>query len=200
MKLERDFYIRDTVLVAKELVGKTLVHEIEGQRLTCRITETEAYNGVEDKACHAYGGRFTQRTKALYDLGGTVYVFLIYGMYDCFNVVCGQKGNPCAVLIRGGEALDNKDTIAQRRFGKNYGGLSSYQKKNLLNGPGKLCQGMGITREHNRKDLLSSALYIEDSGFTDFTIETTARINIDYAQEYKDMPWRFFMREGTHIL
>ncbi len=194
--LTRDFYTRDTITVARELIGKYMVHEYEGEPLVCRITETEAYCGPEDKACHAYGFKDTPRTRALYAEGGYSYVYFIYGMYYCMNVVTERKGFPCAVLIRGGEALKGLDTIARLRFGKNFGELTKAQERNLLNGPGKLCRGLHITKEDNGLDLLQDNFYIyEEEEEKKPYIETSRRINIAYAQEYAEKEWRFLEKK-----
>lgn len=194
IELERSFYLRDTVTVAKELIGKYLVHEVEGKRLICQITETEAYTGILDKACHAFGDKKTPRTQALYLNGGHAYVFLIYGMYYCMNIVTESAGTPCAVLLRGAKPISEIDTIAKLRFQKPYAHLTKIQQKNLLNGPGKLCIGMNITKEDNKKDLLSKPFQLYDSQTEPlFEIKTSPRINIDYAQEYALKPWRFYI-------
>lgn len=119
----------------------------------CRITETEAYIGPIDKACHAYGGRRTARTETLYARPGTAYIYFIYGMYHCLNFVTEPEGTPCAVLIRGAKAVENGDIIAENRFGRKLAELTAYQRRNFLNGPGKLCRGLALTREQNGLDL-----------------------------------------------
>lgn len=131
MKLNRNFYSRDTITVAKELLGKTLVHHIEGNKLKGMIVETEAYLGLRDKAAHSYGGRITKRVETMYGLPGTAYVYLIYGMYYCFNIVTVKEGIPEAVLIRAIEPIENIDIMALLRYGKPYEELSKYEKKNL---------------------------------------------------------------------
>ncbi len=192
-KLEQAFYLRDTLTIARDLIGKYMLHTVNGENLVCRITETEAYTGIADKACHAYGGRHTSRTEALYLTGGHAYVFLIYGMYDCMNIVTEAAGNPCAVLIRGGEAVSPLDTLSDLRFQKPYANLSPSQRKNLLNGPGKLTMGMGITRNQNKTSLLGNHFFLfEKEEEPSPKIETSPRINIDYAEEYALKPWRFF--------
>lgn len=195
-KLERNFYTRDTITVAKELLGKYLVHVVNGIELKVKITETEAYCGIDDKGCHSYGGRITERTKVMYSEGGTSYVYIIYGMYDCFNVVSGKEGDPSAVLVRSGQAIDNFDYLSNNRFGKKYDELTNYQKKNFLNGPGKLCKALRIDRNCNNINLCESEnLYILDNSEENSSnIYTGKRINIDYAGEYADKPWRFYTR------
>lgn len=131
----------------------------------------------------------------MFSEGGYAYIYLIYGMYYCFNVTTDKEGFPSAVLIRGGEAYkENLDKISFLRFNREYLSLSSYQKNNLLNGPGKFCMGFGITKEDNGTDFCSGNIYLlEDEENLDYNIKCGKRINIDYAQEYKDMLWRFYI-------
>ena len=190
--LIRDFYDRDTVTVARDLLGKCLVRVLEdGTHLVCRITETEAYVGRMDKACHAYGHKRTPRTETLFAPPGTAYIYLIYGMYHCLNFVTEAQGEPAAVLIRGAAQGENGDIIAKNRFGCNTDQLTAYQRKNLLNGPGKLCRALQLTRQENGLPLSGPELYVED-GPTPAVIHTGKRIGIDYAEEAADFPWRFW--------
>ena len=193
--LRRDFYNRDTVAVARDLLGQHLVRVLEnGTQLVCRITETEAYVGRMDKACHAYGYKRTARTETLFAPPGTAYIYLIYGMYHCLNFVTEPEGEPSAVLIRGAEAVTNGDIIAENRFGCKMAEMAAYQRKNFLNGPGKLCRGLDLTRAQNGLDLTApdSGLYVCD-GPAPGHIQVGKRIGIDYAQEAADFPWRFWM-------
>jgi len=200
-RLPREFFLQDTVTAAQQLLGQYLVREYDGEMLVCRITETEAYVGAVDKACHAYGGRRTARTETLYAAPGTAYVYLIYGMYSCLNFVTEPEGTAAAVLIRGCEPLVGIDTVSRLRFGTPYGDLTGYQRKNLMNGPGKLCKGLEIDRGLNNLPFGSSQLYIaaslpeygllprEDA----LPFHTGRRIGIDYAEEAIDFPWRFWL-------
>ena len=195
--LPRAFYDRDTVEAARALLGQHLVRVLEdGRELRCRITETEAYVGRMDKACHAYGYKRTPRTETLFARPGTAYIYLIYGMYHCLNFVTEPEGEPSAVLIRGAVPVQNGDIIAKNRFGRKMGELTSYQKKNFLNGPGKLCRGLGLTRTENGLDLTrrESGLYV-CPGPPPGEILVGKRIGIDYAQEAADFPWRFWCGE-----
>jgi len=194
-KLGQDFYARDTLTVARELLGKYLVRVVDGQTLTVRLTETEAYIGRLDKACHAYGYKRTRRTETLFAPPATAYVYLIYGMYDCLNLVTEPEGEPAAVLIRAAEPVSpaDADAIAVKRFGCTAGEMSPYQKKNFLNGPGKLCKGLSITRAQNGLSLLGDELYVLDSGERPKNIHVGKRIGIDYAEEAVDLPWRFYL-------
>ena len=192
-KLEREFYNRDTVQVARALLGKRLVRVWDGTALVCRITETAAYVGRCDKACHAYGYRRTPRTETLFAPPGTAYIYLIYGMYHCLNFVTEPEGEPCAVLIRGLEAVEGKALIARNRFGVSPAEMTAYQKKQFLNGPGKVCRGLMLTRTQNGLDLTGDELYVLDAGEAPDIIHTGKRIGIDYAEEAAEFPWRFYL-------
>lgn len=190
--LTREFYDRDTLTVAKDLLGCLLVREYEGERLVGRITETEAYIGRCDKACHAYGYKRTPRTETLFARPGTAYLYLIYGMYTCLNFVTERSGEPAAVLIRGVEAVEGAQAMARLRFGKGLNELTAYQRKNFLNGPGKVCKGMALDRKLNGHDLLTPPLYVLPREGTVGEIHCGPRIGVDYAQEARDFPWRFW--------
>ena len=192
-KLTRAFYDRDTITVARDLLGKYLVRELDGEKLVCRITETEAYIGRCDKACHAYGYKRTNRTETLFAQPGTAYIYLIYGMYNCLNFVTEPEGEPAAVLIRGLEAVSGIETLKCLRYPKNPGKLTAYQQKNFLNGPGKVCKALSLDRSSNGLDLTGDTLYVVRSGETPETIHTGPRIGIDYAEEAVNFPWRFWL-------
>ncbi len=202
--LPQAFFDRDTVQVARELVGKYLVRRYDGVTLAARISETEAYVGRVDKACHAYGYRRTERTKTLYAPPGTAYVYLIYGMHCCLNLVTEREGEPAAVLIRGLEPRYNGDMMAKNRFGCAVGEMTAYQRKNFLNGPGKVCAGLNIDRRLNGLPYGSPELFVcerlSEAGLPDepedektFTVRTGKRIGIDYAEEAVEFPWRFYL-------
>lgn len=194
LKLTREFYNRDTLTVAQDLLGKHLVRVVDGTKLVCRITETEAYVGPIDKACHAYGYKRTARTETLFAPPGTAYIYLIYGIYDCLNFVTEPEGEPCAVLIRGAEPLrDCGDAIALNRYGCTVAEMTAYQKKNFLNGPGKLCKGLCLTRAQNGLDLTGDALFVLDGGEVPKHINVGKRVGIDYAEEAADFLWRFYL-------
>jgi len=165
-RLTRDFFTRDVLEVAPELIGKTMVVRLpDGETGRFMITEVEAYRGPEDKACHASKGR-TLRTEIMFHEGGRLYIYLIYGMYWMLNIVTGEKDNPQAVLIRG---LEN------------------------LKGPGVLTKSLGIDRSFAGENVVSSEkIWIEESGIA-CEIKTGQRIGIDYAGDYwKTRPWRYF--------
>lgn len=194
-KLTQAFYARDTLTVARELLGKHLVRVVDGRVLTLRITETEAYIGRLDKACHAYGYKRTARTETLFAPPGTAYIYLIYGMYHCLNFVTEAEGEPAAVLLRAGEPVTPADAqaMAHNRFGCKAEEMSPYQRKNFLNGPGKLCKALKLTKAQNGLSLLGDELYVLDSGETPENIHVGKRIGIDYAEEAVDFPWRFWL-------
>ncbi len=191
--LGRDFYRRDTLTVAQDLLGCVLVRELEGERLVGRITETEAYIGRCDKACHAYGYRRTPRTETLFARPGTAYLYLIYGMYTCLNLVTEAPGEPAAVLIRGLEPLAGAETMAALRFGCPLDRLTAYQRRNFLNGPGKVCKAISLDRSMDGHDLLTPPLYLLPRQGPVGEIRHGPRVGIDYAQEARDFPWRFWL-------
>ncbi len=199
MKLNREFYSRDTITVAKDLLGKILVHNYDGNIIKGKIVETEAYLGVKDKAAHSYGGRKTKRVEVMYGPPGVAYVYFIYGMYYCFNIVTKEEGTPEAVLVRAIEPVENIDIMAINRFKKPYEELSRYQKRNLTNGPGKLCMALNIGKEQNGLDLCGDILYLEEGKKENFNIVTTTRIGIDYAEEAKDFPYRFYIEGNPYV-
>ncbi|MCH3965335.1 MAG: DNA-3-methyladenine glycosylase [Clostridium sp.] len=198
-KLERSFYSRDTIDVAKDLLGNILVHNIDGNLISGKIVEVEAYKGIKDKAAHSYGGRRTKRTEVMYGMPGTCYIFMIYGMYNCFNIVTEKEEIPTAVLVRALEPLSSLDVISHNRFKKNYNQLSKYEIRNLTNGPGKLCSALSIDRSQNKEDLCKNNLYILDSGEKKFEIQVSKRIGVDYAEEAADYPWRFYIKNNMYV-
>lgn len=202
MRLNKDFFNRDTLIVAKELLGKILVRKIDGVILKGKIVETEAYIGAIDKASHAYGGKRTNRTETLYAEPGTVYVFSIYGMYYCLNLISEEKDVAAGVLIRGIEPLEGIEKMSQLRYKKTYEELSNYEKKNFSNGPSKLCMALGIDKRDNCINTISSEeLYVEEDFLNKevFSIVEAKRIGIDYAEEAKDFLWRFYIKDNKFV-
>ena len=198
--LESDFFKQDTVEVAKKLLGKKIIRNISGNFFCAKIVETEAYLGLEDRACHSYGGKITNRNKTLYLDGGHIYVYLIYGMYNLLNIVTRDENHPEAVLIRAVEPLENFDALSQNRFAKNYEDLTNYQKKNLSNGPGKLSMALGIDRSLNEKKLSKDYLYIANGeDISEKDLVTTKRIGIDYAGEDAKLPLRFYIKNNPNV-
>lgn len=181
--LPRDFYARPVLTVAREALGKILVHDGPNGRVSGRIVETEAYRGPEDRAAHSYGGRRTARTEAMYGPPGFAYVFFVYGMHWHFNLVTSAEGLPHAVLVRAVEPLEGVELMLTRR-------KRAAASRDLTNGPGKLCQAFGIDRELYGADLTGSRLYLLDGPTP--RAERSKRIGVDYAAEWADKPWRFY--------
>ncbi|MBU3194362.1 DNA-3-methyladenine glycosylase [Clostridium algidicarnis] len=198
-KLSREFYRRDALIVAKELLGNLIVKKVGNDILVAKIVEVEAYRGTIDKAAHSYSGKATNRTKIMYGDGGFAYVYLIYGMYYCMNIVASTIDNPEAILIRAVEPIDGIDIMSKLRYGKDFNDITKKQKINLTNGPGKLCIALNITKEDNGVDMYGEDFYILDNEKKDFTIETSKRINIDYSEEAKDFDWRFFIKDNIYV-
>ena len=189
--IDYKFFKRDSIDVAEDLIGKILVRKLsDGHVLKARIMETECYRGTFDKGSHAYGGRRTNRNESMYGPAGMIYVYFTYGMYYMLNIVTGEEDYPDAVLIRGLEPVSDSNVFSQKRFEKDYNELSNYQKKNMLNGPGKLTKALEIDKSFDGI-MLGKNLYIEDDGFKAYSVKKTPRIGIDYAEEWKDKPYRF---------
>ncbi len=189
-RLSRKFLEQDTKNVAKDLLGRFLVRKSANGRMVAKIIETEAYLGAKDKACHTYGYKKTKRTETMYKIPGTIYVYLIYGMYHCLNVITEPEGEPCAVLIRGLYPIDGIMLMKENRdvkIGKDY--------KNLMDGPGKLCMAMDITKERfngtDSCDSHSELFFTQGEGVDPSNIRVYKRIGIDYAEEDKDRLLRF---------
>jgi DNA-3-methyladenine glycosylase len=193
-KLPREFYTRPNVVtVARDLLGKLLVvPDKNGNRVSGTIVETEAYRGPLDRAAHSYGGRRTKRTETMYGIGGTAYVFFVYGMYNQFNVVTNVAEAPHAVLIRALEPMEGIEPMRQRRHGQ--------PDHNLTNGPGKLCIALGIDRRLDAADLLGDEVWIEDAArIPRSRIISGPRVGIDYAEEWVDKPWRFWIKNNPFV-
>lgn len=195
MKLKKAYYLEPNVVkLAKDLLGKVLVTR-EGKTITSGIiTETEAYNGIVDKASHAYGNRRTNRTEIMFKEGGTSYVYLCYGIHYLFNVVTNVKDHPHAVLIRAIQPLQGKEIILRRR------GVAKPDKK-LCVGPGKVSQALGIDLEYNGLDLTGDKIWIEDTGIKikPKDILVGPRIGVDYAEEDAKLPYRFWIEHSVVI-
>lgn len=190
MKIGRDFYMRDALSLAPDLLGTILVHVTEEGITRGRIVETEAYMGTKDPASHSYKGN-THRTAVMFGPGGYAYLYLIYGIHCCMNVVANQPGIPEAVLIRAIEPLDGIALMERRRNTTNL--------YNLTSGPGKLCQAMGLGKENYGADLLGDTLFLEYGDSTPFSIVTAPRVNVDYAGEAALYPWRFCVADSPFL-
>ena len=194
-KLDNSFYDRpDVVRVARELLGKVLVTELEGGRTSGRIVEVEAYNGVVDRASHAWSGRRTRRTEVMYREGGTAYVYLIYGIHHLFNVVTNKKDIPHAVLVRALEPLEGIPLML-KRTGKVKADHS------LTRGPGNLSRAMGLATLHTGYSLYEGEIYIGDDGHRvrPAEIVATPRIGVDYAGQDALLPYRFFVKGNPYV-
>lgn len=193
VKLPKDFYLQtDVVSVAQQLIGKVLCTNVNGNTCKVLINETEAYAGAQDKASHAYGNRYTARTKTMFAEGGVSYVYLCYGIHHLLNVVTNQEGTPHAVLLRGCIPLEGQDQILKRR--------NLQKMANCCNGPGKLSQAMGIDLSHNHVSLLGNTLWIEDhqQEVPTEAIEIGPRIGVDYAEEDASLPYRFLWSQAKN--
>lgn len=193
-KLPREFYTRPNVLhVARDLLGKLLVvPDRNGKRVSGKIVEVEAYRGPQDRAAHSYGGRRTKRTEPMYGVGGTAYVFFVYGLYYQFNVVTNAMDSPHAVLVRALEPVEGIELMRRRR--------RQQPDHNLTNGPGKLCIAMDIDRRLDGDDLLGNKVWLEeDAKIPRSRIISGPRIGIDYAAEWKDKPWRFWIKDNPYV-
>jgi len=192
-KLSNEFFRQKDVLgIAQSLIGKQLFTQIDGQLTGGIIAETEAYNGISDRASHAYGGRKTNRTEVMYREGGIAYVYFSYGMHHLFNVVTGSNGDPKAVLIRGIIPTVGIETILKRR---------NLLKTNttLVNGPAKLCQALGISLKQNTISLQGDTIWIEKYwGVGHGDILITTRVGIDYAGEDAHLPYRFILMDKDY--
>lgn len=194
MLLKRDFYLRDDVVqIAKDLLGKFLITEFDGERTVGKIVETEAYRAPEDKASHAYNYRRTARNEHMYAEGGTAYVYICYGIHHLFNVVTNVEGMPHAVLIRGLEPVENVELMLLRR------NMLVLQPK-LTAGPGALAVAMGITTQYSGIDLTNEAspIRVEDRRMRIEESEMVAspRVGLTTAQEWTPIPWRFRVKNS----
>lgn len=185
------FYERDPVIVARDLLGKFLIHDTHEGQLIGKIVEVEAYGGLQDAGSHASRG-ITERTKIMFDNPGLAYVYLIYGMHYCLNVTAHVNGQAGAILLRAVEPISGIEFMKKRRAKESI--------RDLCSGPGKLCQAFGVNKSHNGHQLTSSPLYItEGEPITEDAVVATPRINIDYAGEAKNWPWRFYSKESLFI-
>ena len=189
-RLRRSFYARPVLTVARELVGKVLVHESAEGTTAGRIVETEAYRGPHDRAAHSFGGRRTPRTEAMFGPAGHAYVFFVYGMHWNFNVVTGRVGEPHAVLIRAVEPVAGLELMAARR-------RMQPERVELTNGPGKVCQALGIGVAQYGHDLCKAPLFLTEGSA--LSVSRSRRVGIDYAGVWADRPWRFFETSNAYV-
>jgi len=182
MRLKKSFFIRPTLTIAKDLLGKYLIRKIGNKKLVGKIVETEAYIGPKDKASHAYGGKITPRNKTEYLEGGHIYIYLCYGLYWQLNATTNLTGKPECVLIRALEPVK--------------------KTKNLTNGPGKLCRWMKLDKSFDGEDLeKSKRIWLENKGekIESSQIVKTERIGIEYAGSWAKKPWRFYLKNNLFV-
>jgi DNA-3-methyladenine glycosylase len=193
-KVTPSFYMQDDVVsVAKQLLGKTLVTRLGGKLTSARITETEAYCGATDRACHAFQNKKTKRTEIMFGPGGHAYVYLCYGIHHLFNIVTNKESFADAVLIRAAEPLEGLPIMFERR------GYSELKTK-LTTGPGSLSKAMGITTKNNGSILWGDEIWLEDAPELkpDNVLETT-RIGVAYAGDDALLPWRFCKSDSVFV-
>jgi DNA-3-methyladenine glycosylase len=191
IRLPRSFYARPVLVVARDCIGKVLVHRSEDGETGGRIVEAEAYRGPRDLAAHSARG-LTKRTAAMYGPPGHAYVFRLYGISWAMNLVVASEGEPHAVLIRAVEPVRGIDAMARRR-GKDP------DSRELTNGPGKLTQALGITGDDYGRDLCGDRLFLEEDDMHAGKIGRSARINVDYADEWAAKSWRFYERGNRYV-
>ncbi|MGI4729960.1 MAG: DNA-3-methyladenine glycosylase [Janthinobacterium lividum] len=195
MKLPINFYkSKEVVAIARNLLGKYLFTNINGEISGGFITETEAYNGIIDKASHAYGNRLTNRTKTMYAAGGVAYVYLCYGIHEMLNVVTSEEGEPHAVLIRAINPTEGLDLMLERR------NMISL-KNNLTAGPGSVAKALGVNRTMNGLSFLGDEIWIEDCGlsFSEAEIAAVPRVGVAYAKEDALLPYRFYVKGNPFV-
>jgi DNA-3-methyladenine glycosylase len=190
-----EFYLRPTLRVARDLLGKILVHRRRGAVTAGRIVEVEAYRGPEDRAAHTAGGRRTARNEVMWGRGGRLYVYFTYGMHHCCNVVTRTAGVPEAVLLRGLEPLVGVPLMRRRREGRRDLDVAA-----LARGPGNLCQAMGIDRALDGADLVTGPVVILDAPrVRTAAVGVSPRIGVAYAGDHALRPWRLFVRDSTAV-
>ena len=208
MKLQREFYTRDTLLVAKELLGKYIVRRIGKRFLVGKIVETEAYIGPKDKASHSYQWKVTKRNLAEFLEGGHVYIYLCYGMYWQLNITTSENCTPECVLIRAIEPIikskdfgDSKYQAPNPKQILNSNDQNSKKIINLANGPGKVCKWLKLDRSFYGEDLVESRrIWLEEGENIPVSkIVATKRIGIDYAGKWKNKPWRFYIKDNPFV-
>ena len=194
-KLSKDFYQRNNVLeIARDLIGKLLITNWNNDLTSGRIVEVEAYEGIIDRASHAYGGRRTARNEVMYAAGGISYVYLCYGIHHLFNVVTNKKDTPHAILVRALEPLKGID-IMLHRTGK------EKPDRTLTRGPGNVSKALGIHTTHSGLSLSSKHLYLADDDYVidNKLIATSPRIGVDYAGPHALWPYRFYVKGNAYV-
>jgi len=195
MKLPKSFYTRsDVIQISKDLLGKYLVTNIDGQRTVGKIVETEAYRGPDDQACHARNNHRTERSEPFFAEGGIAYVYICYGIHHLFNVITGKKEMPHAVLIRAIEPVEGIEIMLKRR------GLAKSIPR-LTAGPGSAGKSLGIHKKHNETNLQSQLIWIEDRGevVQESQIVAGKRVGVESAGESGLLPWRFYIKDSKWV-
>jgi len=193
-KLKKSFYRRDVLIVARELLGKTLVKSNGNEMLAGKIVEVEAYHGDTDKAAHSYGG-ITKRNEIMFEAGGFLYVYFTYGAHHCCNVVTGKKRQGTAVLIRAIEPITGINKMIQNRFGRNL--KNDKEIFNLTSGPGKVCKAFSFDKTNSGTDLTGKEIFILDGKkIKSKDIGVSKRIGITRSV---DLPWRFFIKNNPYL-
>lgn len=194
-KLTTAFYQdEDVVQLSRALLGKVLATEINGSRTSGIIVETEAYCGRNDKACHAHMGRFTERTKIMYEAGGVAYIYLCYGIHHLFNIITNKSGLADAVLVRAVEPLEGIATMLSRRNMRSV-------KPNITGGPGVVSQALGIHKRMTGISLNGDSIWVENHGnkIDEEQILARPRVGVAYAEEDALLPWRFSVRGNQFV-
>ena len=195
MKLTESYYHSpDVVAISKDLLGKYLFTCIDGATTGGYIVETEAYNGIIDKASHAYGNRITPRTSTMFMQGGIAYVYLCYGIHEMFNIVTSVEGQPHAILIRAINPTEGLDIMLHRR-------KMTMLKSNITAGPGSVAKALGISRAINAFSLEGDTIWLEDRGLTfpDESIASAPRVGVDYAGDDALLPYRFYVKGNPYV-
>lgn len=193
-KLSRNFYTRELLTVARELLGKILVKNEGGIILSGKIVEVEAYDGAIDEAAHTFTGK-TKRNEVMFGVGGYFYVYFTYGAHYCCNVVTGKKDHGTAVLIRAIEPVSGIETMVKNRFGRDL--VNEKEKFNLTSGPGKVCQALSITKEHYGLDLTGDKIFILDQPeINSKNLMQGQRIGI---RKSVHLPWRFYIKDNPYV-
>lgn len=197
-RLPRKFYTQPTLKIAKQILGKYLVRKIGNKKIIGKIVETEAYIGPEDKASHASGGKKTKRNRAEYLIGGHIYIYLVYGMYWQLNISTGKKGEPECMLIRALEPIYMGTSDVPKIDKINF---RTSEVLKLANGPGKLCRWMKLNKSFYGEDLIKSKRIWLEQGekVKPNQIVASKRIGIDYAQEWAEKPWRFYIKDNFFV-
>lgn len=189
-KRKKQFFLKNARYVAKNILGDFLVLKKRKKYLVGRIVETESYLGIGDDASHSFSGKRTARTEIMYQPGGIIYVYLIYGLYWCFNIVTASESNPQCVLIRALEPIEGIDFMAKKRK-KNI--------KNLTNGPCRWTEAFGIDGKFLGKKATSDKFFILQKKRRNFDIVETTRVGVDYATESKDLALRYYIKGNRFV-